>query len=320
MKIVQVKAVVNIGSQIIKMIKVNNIAIIIVVTTILLNGKVAYLLNNAKFRENDKVLEENKYKSFPLTYSLNIQGDIKLDNGYILVNGNKQNLNDIVYIQNINWEYIQVNKNLFFKIDFNTLNHNEYKIILKKMLRLKKKAEKYNINVNRDNPNKILGYILNYNIDCGLQQNFINGIDAIFHNTKYDMYNYIYSIVCGYLDFQFVQNNLCDFKNNKCIEKRNTNSLEGCCHTFKNKWFGFLSIKNNFIICKYFKNNSCSIQCISCKLFTCGSLNKKGVYFKISDIFLLDTFFGILQKYIIKFSVYTPKEVIIKRLLFWSKI
>ena len=42
---------------------------------------------------------------------------------------------------------------------------------------------------------------------------------------------------------------------------------------------------------------------------------KKGVKFRIKDILLLDTFFNSLQKYFIKYMVFTPKDKIIKRLM-----
>ena len=44
-------------------------------------------------------------------------------------------------------------------------------------------------------------------------------------------------------------------------------------------------------------------------------LRSKGVQFKIKDILLLDTFFNPIQKYFIKYMVFTPKEKIIKRLI-----
>ena len=41
----------------------------------------------------------------------------------------------------------------------------------------------------------------------------------------------------------------------------------------------------------------------------------EGVKFRIKDILLLDTFFNSLQKYFIKYMVFTPKDKIIKRLM-----
>ena len=70
------------------------------------------------------------------------------------------------------------------------------------------------------------------------------------------------------------------------------------------------------ILCEYLKEDyTCGAKCISCKLFTCDYLEKKGVKFRIKDILLLNTFFNPLQKYFIKYMVYTPKEKILKRLM-----
>ena len=44
-------------------------------------------------------------------------------------------------------------------------------------------------------------------------------------------------------------------------------------------------------------------------------LSHVGVKFRIKDILLLDTFFNSLQKYFIKYMVFTPKDKIIKRLM-----
>ena len=46
------------------------------------------------------------------------------------------------------------------------------------------------------------------------------------------------------------------------------------------------------------------------------SVEKKGIKFRIKDILLLNVFFNPLQKYFIKYMVYTPKEKILKRLIF----
>jgi len=247
---------------------------------------------------------------------------IKLNNNYVLLNNFKETHKQSIDVKNVNWKYIKSNKNLFLEIDFNTMKKNEYKFILRKLFKLKKRASRHRISMglkDTKEQNIIIGNVLNFDGNDKEQQDFINGINAILHNTLYDMYNYIYSIVCDYLDYCFIERNLCEFKNDKCIEKRGTSSFEGCCHTFKNRFWGAIAIKNNFVVCKYLKNKTCSIQCISCKLFTCSSLRKKGVNFKISDILLLDTFFGVFQKYIIKTSVFTSKEVILKKLLWVNK-
>ena len=53
---------------------------------------------------------------------------------------------------------------------------------------------------------------------------------------------------------------MCDFKDNKCIANRLNKSVHncnGCCYKYKEG------------LCKHLKNNKCSIDCITCKLFIC---------------------------------------------------
>ena len=48
-------------------------------------------------------------------------------------------------------------------------------------------------------------------------------------------YEFIYDYMCKYLDENICI--LCDFKNNKCGEKRNTDSNTGCCHHFQSLYY-----------------------------------------------------------------------------------
>ena len=245
---------------------------------------------------------------------------INLDNHY-----------DITIVHNIN----EIPKNTFdinklkilkilkanqftFRIDFSTIQPKQYKKLLRKILRIKKLLVKMKKQIGEQRENSItVCYIVNYNENDKLQNDFILGIKAIFFNTRYERYNYIYDTVCNYLDSFFYGKNLCDFKDNKCGEKRlvNSDSYVGCCHHYKIKLLGPL-LPNNLILCEHLKgDHTCGANCIGCKLFTCDYLEKKGVKFRIKDILLLDTFFNPLQKYFIKTMVFTPKEIIIKKLM-----
>ncbi len=238
---------------------------------------------------------------------------IELDNNYFL------KLNTItdskcIDINKINIINILKNSKILLRIDFNNLKSQNYKKILKKLLRMKKISIVLKKQIGITNENKmLLGYISNYDNGNQKQKDFILAINAIFFNTRYERYNYIYDTVCEYLDNYFYGKNLCDFKNNKCGEKRNTTSTTGCCHHFKHRAIGPLS---KLVLCEYLNDDyTCKAKCISCKLFTCDYLEKKGIKFKIKDILLLDTFFNPIQKYYIKYMVFTPKEKILNRLL-----
>ena len=206
-------------------------------------------------------------------------------------------------------------KEIVFKIDFNKIKTEEYRTLLRKLLFIKnlsvKMKKKIGFVVDKKN---IVAYIINYNENNIKHQDFISGIRAIFYNTKYERYNYIYDTVCDYLDGYFYGKNLCDFQDNKCGEKRTTSCTTGCCHHFKYKILGPFS---KMVICEHInkENYTCDAKCLPCKLFTCDYLEKKGVKFKVKDILLLDTFFNQIQKYFIKYMVFTPKEKILKRLI-----
>lgn len=243
---------------------------------------------------------------------------IELDNNIILKtrDNTDKNINNITDITELNLFKIIKQKKLFLRIDFNKLNKRQYKKILRKLLLIKNIIKKTNIQIGiKENSKILIGLVLNYDKKNKDHKDFIYGINAIFFNTRYERYNYIYDTVCTYLDTYFYGKNLCDFKDNKCGEKRNATSVTGCCHHFKPKWMGPLSPK--MVLCEYLnpKNYTCDAKCISCKLFTCDYLEKKGIKFRIKDILLLNVFFNPLQKYFIKYMVFTPKEKILKRLM-----
>jgi len=120
-------------------------------------------------------------------------------------------------------------------------------------------------------------------------------------------YSYIYDIVCDYLDNLFLEKNLCDFKENRCISVRNSShckeSLNGCCYGRKRG------------LCKSFKDGKCSIKSLSCKLFTCRYLRKNNIKIKVNDIVLLKYFFNNKQKFILDTSIFKDKDEIIDLLI-----
>lgn len=242
--------------------------------------------------------------------------ELKINNNYYFeILENKQfEENYIQNIQHLKFYKVKKEKGLLLYIDFGTLEKNTYKNVLKKLLSIKKimKFLKLNIGVKKDEKIK-LGYLLNYDENNKNHIEFISAIKAILYDNKFQRYNYIYDTVCDYLDNFFYGKNLCDFKENQCGEKRGTTSRIGCCHHFKVKWLGPFT---KLVPCEHLREDyTCGAKCIGCKLFTCDYLEKKGVKFRIKDILLLDTFFNPVQKYFIKFMVFTPKEKIIKRLM-----
>lgn len=128
---------------------------------------------------------------------------------------------------------------------------------------------------------------------------------ALNIKNKKERYEYIYDVVCDYLDDCFRGKNLCEFKDDKCLGDRNK-KFEKSCGCCNGKTRG---------TCKYLVNGSCSIKCMGCKLFTCPSLRKKGIKFRIKDIPLLHYFFNLRQKEVLAYTIFTPKDEVIERLI-----
>lgn len=251
---------------------------------------------------------------------ITLSTNINLDNNYNIriVNKMDEIPNNATDIKKLKLHSILKEKVFILKIDFSTIEPNRYKKILKNLLHIKKVISKTKVQMGcQDKAKVLLGYVVNYNENDKKQTDFILAINAIFYNTRYERYNYIYDTVCDYLDSFFYGKNLCDFKKNRCGEKRNVKSDSniGCCHHYKNKLLGPL-LPNNFVSCEHLKEDyTCGAKCIGCKLFTCDYLEKKGIKFRIKQILLLDVFFNPIQKYFIKCMVFTPKEKVMKRLM-----
>lgn len=182
-------------------------------------------------------------------------------------------------------------------------NENFYKIIKKE------KNKKILFCLNYNNETIKNGKNIKDTMDEDLKFK-IYTIEAANKKDLRERYNYIYDIVCDYLDNKFNNDNICDFKNNKCISVRNNShckeSLNGCCYG------------RNRGLCKNFKDGKCTIKSISCKLFTCRYLKKNKVKFKVNDIPLLKYFFNNKQKYILDTSIFKDKKEIIDLLLKYS--
>ena len=120
--------------------------------------------------------------------------------------------------------------------------------------------------------------------------------------------SFIYDEICKYLNSDFVQNNYCDFINNKCVAQRHfnfypINRKNGCC---------FMEVRK----CNHLnKNGSCQIECMPCRLFACPYLSKKGIGYWASEFVLLRVFFTKKQRKHLVFDFYKPKESIIKKIM-----
>lgn len=178
------------------------------------------------------------------------------------------------------------------------INNDNIKNVIKNTRKIKNKCDKNNLELK-----------LNYNnIDNKKDLDDILMIQkAINIKDKYDRYNYIYDTVCKILDDRIINENYCEFKDDICIrfQKENKNHKNGCC-----EWSGRGK-------CKYLINSNCTMKsCMACKLFTCSFLYKeKRIKQRVNDYVLLKYFFNNNQKYILECSFWTPKEIVMKRLM-----
>ena len=208
-------------------------------------------------------------------------------------------------------------KNVLINLDFdiNEIDNAQKEKIIRKIIKIKNMCRKQNLNfgvVEKDktviaNISSIINKIDEHN-------EIIIALNAVLIDDVKEKYNYIYSRLCDYLDDIFIKNNVCEFENNECIEKRGTGVIAGCCLNYKNKILGPL-LPTKFIVCKYQQNGACSIRCLECKLYTCDTLRKKGIKFTVNNVVLIKTFFNIIQRLVIRMSIYTPQENVVNRLI-----
>lgn len=211
-------------------------------------------------------------------------------------------------------EKLKKSNEIEIKIDFETIKYDKKTAqkILQKLARIRKYADFFKKSIKVECPLKNVEHLHcvknQYEFEIGV------AILAVQMGHKKERYDFLYDEICYYLDHVCSTQNLCDFKNNKCFAKQNTNTTMGCCHHFPDKKWGMLYQKE-LVPCEFLSQNGCTTKSIGCKMFMCDEVRKKGYGFTVYNILLIRYFFNFIQKLIIKTSVFEPKEAIMKRLL-----
>lgn len=237
----------------------------------------------------------------------------------IISNQTKMINNKRLYISNsIKKSFLRNIKNNLLIIINPNVDYENAKFIIKNLIHLKTITQKLHINLNSTFNNElILGIILEGNKT--FENDFTVALNALNSLTLRECYIKIYDSVCEFLDNEFSRNNYCEFKDNKCFANRNKTSAQptmGCCYSFKYSQNPFAKdLLTDVKQCQYLNCATCSIKSISCKLFTCNSLQKKGIKFNTHKILLLDCFFNNKQHLILSKSIFKTKEQIINKLL-----
>ena len=107
---------------------------------------------------------------------------------------------------------------------------------------------------------------------------------------------------CDYLDKENEINNMCDFKDNKCVKHRelNIDKKTGCCPSF----------------CKYVECKACTIKNLSCKIFMCNFLEDRGYYFTPHTIPVLKKHLNIVERFMCFGLLFKTTKRTIRRLWF----
>lgn len=233
------------------------------------------------------------------------------------------------------------------KLDnFNQNNYNE--IVVGEDKKILSKIKKYsevdiffnfeNLKLNKNNTSKyikIIRKIGNYLIKKNKKFKIINEYNlektkndfeayllistiAMTIRNKRERTIYLYDEICKFLDYQFTSKNLCEFgDDNMCFAKRGAKTEMGCCHHYKHLVSG-LFFEKNMKLCQYQQEKSCKADCITCKMFVCDEIIKKGIKFTNNNVLVIKYYFNIFQKIIIKISFFTKREKILKKLIFFS--
>lgn len=235
---------------------------------------------------------------------------------YIIFNYKGQE--DYIYEWDKKIQEIKMNKynNIYFNFDFTSksLTLKEADKLIKYIKKINNIFKKYNCNLGIKQGKNIIIASVKYG-NSNYEKQVIYSIGTLLFNILEERIDYLYDVICKYLDDIVISNNVCGFQDNKCIAKRDTNCTMGCCHHYKHKYLGIL-FEKDLHLCEYQKDKKCTAKCITCKMYMCDYIKKNyGIKFTTKNVLLIKRYFNFIQKQVIRYSFFTPKEVIMKRLL-----
>lgn len=194
-------------------------------------------------------------------------------------------------------------ENKVLKLELTNENVDDIYESLPKIIKICNK--KYMIDLIYNNEKIDIDYITKNNITDKKLIDIIETVHAINLKDIKEKFNYIYDTVCAKLD-ERIKTNYCEFKDDICVKyrKKGSDHKNGCCEC---KGRGK---------CKYLIDSVCTMKsCMACKLFTCHTLKTMGITQSINDFVLTKYFFTSKQKDILQFSYWTPKEIVMEKLM-----
>ena len=153
----------------------------------------------------------------------------------------------------------------------------------------------------------------------------ISALNACKIKDKNERMEYIYMCACKFLDNIYLENNICEFCDNVCLEKRKylnskvcyDNIRDGCCHKITLKYL-FTSRKTRVPRCIYQQEGRCITTNLGCKMFACDTVRKKGIKYTYFNVALVKYFFNLPQIIIMRCSLFTHKDKVLKRIKLWN--
>lgn len=263
-------------------------------------------VNNLK---NIKVIgtlkEKNKYNYISLKDRLVDDKDIIiiLDNNLLRMDTLFEVEELDMYLDNYE-EYISFFEKNKFNKNYSKLKDKILLSTYKKIIKIYKYSKRHKIKIKDI-------YLINYdkNINNNYMISELDHLISIYLLDEEQRINYIYDYMCSYLDSEFIRFNLCDFKDNKCVSRRDLECsgcknpvTYGCCYT-KGR------------VCPNLINYRCTIKSLPCKFFTCRYLEKRGIKYRPWNYLMIRLFLSYRQMLILDQSLYTPKDIIISKLL-----
>lgn len=127
-------------------------------------------------------------------------------------------------------------------------------------------------------------------------------LDTHFNHNIFGQLGSAVHYSCDYLDKENEINNMCDFKDNKCVKHRELkiDKKTGCCPSF----------------CKYVDCKVCTVKNLSCKIFMCNFLENRGYYFTPHTIPVLKQHLNIIERFMCFGLLFKTTQKTISRLWF----
>ena len=124
-------------------------------------------------------------------------------------------------------------------------------------------------------------------------------IEAFNIKDRKSRISYVYDSACNYIDKKYVNENICEFKNDRCLYQRYSNNKfnNGCCHD-----------------CKYLvgdDNKYCGAKCLGCKVYFCPFIRRRKIVGHMNDIKVIKYYYSLFQKIIIKLDIFKERDVIL---------